>query len=143
MAEILIIDDDKQMNKALTTVVEDLGHAVSSEFTLKGGIEKGNSGNFDVVFLDVRLPDGNGLEALPKIRAAASMPEVNILLEKGLRSTSVIPSFFFISGDITSSYPVIRIIGISCRIFIISRDSSVPFIPGIVKSVITRSNFSG
>jgi two-component system NtrC family response regulator len=38
---------------------------------------------FDVVFLDVRLPDGNGLEVLPKIDALPARPEVIIMTGYG------------------------------------------------------------
>ena len=40
-------------------------------------------GSFDVVFLDVNLPDGSGLDVLPSIREAPSSPEVIILTGLG------------------------------------------------------------
>ncbi|UCF92354.1 MAG: sigma-54-dependent Fis family transcriptional regulator [Desulfobacterales bacterium] len=83
MSEILIIDDDYLMNDLLTKVVEKLGHAPTCALTLQEGLQRARTGNFDVVILDVRLPDGNGLEALPKIRAAESAPEVIILTGLG------------------------------------------------------------
>ena len=46
--------------------------------TLKEGLEKVKSGAVDVVFLDVRMPDGNGLEVLPEIQASSGEPEVII-----------------------------------------------------------------
>ena len=79
MAHILIIDDDHQMNNALASVVKDLGHSTTSAFTLGEGIEKARYGLFDVVFLDVRLPDGNGLDYLPQIRSSAGAPDVIIV----------------------------------------------------------------
>jgi two-component system NtrC family response regulator len=38
---------------------------------------------FDIVFLDVNLPDGSGLDALPTIRQAVSNPEVIIITGEG------------------------------------------------------------
>jgi two-component system NtrC family response regulator len=35
-------------------------------------------GLFDVVFLDVRLPDGNGLDWLPRIQQPPTAPEVTL-----------------------------------------------------------------
>jgi len=43
------------------------------------GLEKALLGSFEVVFLDVMLPDGNGLEALPRIRQTPAEPEVIIM----------------------------------------------------------------
>jgi two-component system NtrC family response regulator len=47
------------------------------------GLEKLAANDVDVVFLDDRLPDGNGLAALPQIKDAPSRPEVIILTGKG------------------------------------------------------------
>ncbi len=68
MANILIIDDDRLIRNTLARHTEDMGHKAVVAETLSEGIEKASWQPFDVVFLDVRLPDGSGLEALPKIR---------------------------------------------------------------------------
>ena len=51
--------------------------------TLENGMKLVRDGNFDVVFLDVMLPDGNGLEKLSEIRDTLSSPEVIILTGSG------------------------------------------------------------
>lgn len=83
MPNILIIDDDDMMCATLTTLVERKGHSASSCMTLQEGIAKANQEDFDVVFLDVKMPDGNGLDALPKIEASPSSPEVIIMTGYG------------------------------------------------------------
>jgi two-component system, NtrC family, response regulator len=55
------------------------GHQVSVCTKLKEGLSKAGSQPFDVVFLDVRLPDGDGLEALPAFSASPGNPEVVIM----------------------------------------------------------------
>ena len=79
MAKILIIDDDEMMCTTLSTLVERRGHAATSSLTLKEGIPLAAEGQFDVVFLDVKMPDGNGLDALQTIEASPSNPEVIIM----------------------------------------------------------------
>jgi len=79
MSSVLIIDDDEMLNAALSRLVERTGHNAVSALTIRDGVDKAINGNFDVVFLDVRLPDGNGLEALPKIKKVASEPEIIII----------------------------------------------------------------
>ncbi len=79
MTSILIIDDDDLMVTSLGLMIGRLGHDVASSGSLKEGVAMAIAGNFDVVFLDVRMPDGNGLEALPAIAEAPSAPEVIII----------------------------------------------------------------
>ena len=75
MASVLIIDDDKALCRMFSSHLREGGHRVSSANTLKDGLRRVRSRSFDVVFLDVYLPDGNGLEALPRIKEAASLPK--------------------------------------------------------------------
>jgi two-component system, NtrC family, response regulator len=79
MAKILIIDDDRTISNMIGDMVRELGHEAVSSFTLKEGLMAVGSESCDVVFLDVRLPDGNGLEVLPRIQASPSAPEVIII----------------------------------------------------------------
>ena len=79
MAQVLIIDDDEIFSEMLSNMVERLGHTAARAFNLNDGLETTSSGSFDVVFLDIKLPDGNGLDILPKIRESASSPEIIII----------------------------------------------------------------
>jgi two-component system NtrC family response regulator len=83
MANILIIDDDKTVNEVFAEIAQELGHSASSEMTLKKGLEKAKKGDFDIVVLDVRLPDGDGLTSLPDIQSVDSSPEVIIITGYG------------------------------------------------------------
>ena len=68
MANILIIDDDDHITDILSSRFETLGHTAIAVSKLKHGISLIKKEKFDIVFLDVNLPDGDGLEALPDIR---------------------------------------------------------------------------
>ena len=83
MAKVLLIDDDKMICEVLSAIVRDMGHEVRCAYTLGEGLRKASSGSFDVVFLDVGMPDGSGLDALPAIRKAPSSPEVIIMTGLG------------------------------------------------------------
>jgi two-component system NtrC family response regulator len=83
MSKILIIDDDKMICKTLARNIQRMGHESTSVFTLEDGLEAVLSGAVDVVFLDVRLPDGNGLDALPMMQKADSSPEIIIITGEG------------------------------------------------------------
>ncbi len=83
MPKILIIDDDQQICKTLVFFFKRMGHEVSDSFTLKQGLSKISAESFDVVFLDVILPDGNGLKAIKTIRERPFAPEVIIMTGEG------------------------------------------------------------
>ncbi len=83
MPKILIIDDDQMLANALKMKFQMLGHNVCCAPTLEEGVREAAKGLFDVVYLDVRLPDGSGLEALPAIRKLVFPPEVIIMTGKG------------------------------------------------------------
>ncbi|OPY15597.1 MAG: Transcriptional regulatory protein ZraR [Syntrophus sp. PtaB.Bin001] len=83
MAKILIIDDDQLNSALLFEIINSMGHDVECAFTAEEGLRKALSHNFDVVFLDIHLPDGNGLMLLPRIQGAPSSPEVIIITGYG------------------------------------------------------------
>ena len=83
MANILIIDDDEMTSDMLSKLVRSLGHDTESAFTLKDGLQELLAKTFDVVLLDVGMPDGSGLDVLPKIREMSSPPEVIIITGAG------------------------------------------------------------
>jgi len=83
MAKIFIIDDDEMFCRLLSSALKADGHIISCAHNLADGLKLVSAGSFDVVFLDVRLPDGNGLDKLAEIRDTASEPEVIILTGAG------------------------------------------------------------
>ena len=79
MAKILIIDDDQLGSEMLYDMIGSMGHEVTCAYTAEEGLRAALSQRFDVVFLDVQLPDGNGLMLLPSINTTPSAPEVIII----------------------------------------------------------------
>ena len=64
---VLVADDDRTIRTVLTQALTRAGckvHATSSLLTLMRWVEEGKG---DLVISDVIMPDGNGLEALPRI----------------------------------------------------------------------------
>ncbi len=83
MARILIIDDDRMMCDMISNKIKRMNHEVDIAYNLESGLAKSKQTDFDVVFLDVRLPDGNGLEIIPKLRNLPSVPEIIIITGLG------------------------------------------------------------
>ncbi|MFD2739321.1 response regulator [Sulfitobacter aestuarii] len=75
---VLVADDDRTIRTVLTQALTRAGckvHATSSLTTLMRWVGEGMG---DVVISDVAMPDGNGLEMLPKI--AADRPELPVIV---------------------------------------------------------------
>lgn len=83
MAGILIIDDDPVFSEMLSFEISERGHHAVTAPTIGEGLCNVRTGMFDIVFLDVCLPDGNGLEVLPKIKGIPAPPEIIIITGMG------------------------------------------------------------
>ena len=83
MAKVLIIDDDNSICELVAAKMTRLGHETTTGGCLSEGLELARKGRFDVVFLDLNLPDGHGLNVLPKLREMPGRPEVVIITGAG------------------------------------------------------------
>lgn len=83
MARILIVDDDICICKMLVGYLKERCHDPISVHSLSDGLESITNNSFDILLLDVQLPDGNGLEYLPRFAAAPSSPETIIITGHG------------------------------------------------------------
>jgi len=79
MARILIIDDDDSFSDMLSGMVERASHDPVRAATLGEGLEKLSESSYEVVFLDIHLPDGSGLDILQGIKESPSSPEIIII----------------------------------------------------------------
>jgi len=83
MGNVVIIDDDPIFRVLLAEHCKQLGHGVRVAETITIGKALLVDQPVDLIFLDVSLPDGNGLEMLPFIQGLPSSPEVIIITGMG------------------------------------------------------------
>jgi len=83
MVKILIIDDDEQICLLLSKIAKRLGHQSCFVHTVEDALKACNIENWDLILLDLELPDGNGLSILPDLLNAPSSPEVIIITGTG------------------------------------------------------------
>ncbi|MHC1788072.1 sigma-54-dependent transcriptional regulator [Solidesulfovibrio sp.] len=83
MARILVIDDDAFFREFLCRLLAAEGHDPAAAATVAAAAGLAGAEDFDLVFLDVRLPDGSGLDLLPRLRALPNEPEVVIITDAG------------------------------------------------------------
>ena len=77
--KILVIDDEEVVGKSCTRILEPAGYQVEYETSPKKGLEKVESGAYDLVLLDLRMPEMDGVEVLKKIKEKRPETEVVII----------------------------------------------------------------
>ena len=88
-ARVLVVEDDSSLRLALCDNLEDEGYAVSSSGTLADARAKLKAGEFDVVVLDLMLPDGDGSALCRELRAARKPERVLMLTARTLEDDLV------------------------------------------------------
>ncbi|WP_300464958.1 sigma-54 dependent transcriptional regulator [Desulfobacula sp.] len=83
MPKILIIDDDPNICSVLSEKFKRMDQDTHWSLTLSDGLNRIFSDEFDIVFLDINLPDGNGLEAIDAIKDHPFAPEIIIMTGEG------------------------------------------------------------
>jgi len=78
MGSVLIIDDEAAIRESLETLLEMEGYAVESADSGEMGLARIGEHSFDVVLLDLALPDRNGMELLAEIHAQD--PQLSIIM---------------------------------------------------------------
>jgi len=71
---ILVVDDDAELCRLVSRFLEAEGYSVQTVQTSGLGIERALSGDYDLVVLDVMLPEMDGFEVLRRMRAKSSTP---------------------------------------------------------------------
>ncbi len=75
----LVIEDDTSTAKSVELILKSIGFAVDSADLGKGGLEIGMLYDYDIIILDLMLPDIDGYEVLRRLRAVRVTTPVLIL----------------------------------------------------------------
>jgi len=68
MRKILIVEDEKVTLKAICNAFKRFNYDYTGVSTLKDAFEKVRTEHFDIIFSDIVLPDGSGLELLEAVQ---------------------------------------------------------------------------
>ena len=80
---ILIIEDEEDLCWLLSNILRDKGYNVAIANTISEGAACLKKKSPDLVFLDLKLPDGDGMDILPKIKEISSEILVTIISAYG------------------------------------------------------------
>jgi DNA-binding NtrC family response regulator len=83
LKNILIIDDEEKLRGLLARIVKSEGFNVIEAADLKSGFKKLEQNDIDVLLCDVKLPDGNGVDFLQKIKVGFPALEVILMTAYG------------------------------------------------------------
>jgi len=75
---VLVVDDEKNIRATLAVCLEGIGCVVAEAADSAAALKRTAQAPYDLVFLDLRLGDEDGLDLLPKI--VASRPDVAVVL---------------------------------------------------------------
>jgi len=75
---ILIIDDEPNLRRSLSMILQRAGYTVTSASNATEALHLLQAGAYDLTFLDIKLPDQNGIQLLPQIKEL--YPEMPILI---------------------------------------------------------------
>src|SRR5229473_2160786 len=87
--KILIVDDEAGIRESLSSILRDERYSVEAVESAELALERLNSGNVEVVLLDVWLPGMDGMEALSRIQSLPQPPSVIIISGHGTIETAV------------------------------------------------------
>jgi DNA-binding NtrC family response regulator len=76
---ILVIDDESVICAACRLVLAEKGHRVDHCLTGNAGLQAIEGGQYDLILLDVKLPDVDGMEILKSVKEKGSGPVVIVM----------------------------------------------------------------
>ena len=74
--KILIVEDDELASELIANYLTDADFDVTAVFTATDGMSHARQGDYDILLLDLNLPDFNGFEVLKGIKDTVPIPTI-------------------------------------------------------------------
>ena len=103
-ARILHVDDHQDTRLIMAALLQDRGYGVLTAGSLGEALELAKDISFDLYVLDVRLPDGTGIELCQKLRALR--PGVPVIYYSAYGDAAEVDDALKICGDAYLKKPV-------------------------------------
>jgi DNA-binding NtrC family response regulator len=82
--KVLVADDEAVVVNSIRKILARKGFTVDEAFNCKDALHQVMSKDYDLVLLDMRMPDGNGLDLLTKIKS--KRPDLRVVIVTGYAS---------------------------------------------------------
>jgi len=103
-ARILHVDDDPDIRLLISASLRDFGYVVATAGTNAEALELAKQFKFDLCILDVRLPDGSGIDLCQEIHDL--QPKVKVLYYSAYASDEEQEAALSVCGDAYLKKPV-------------------------------------
>ena len=83
-ARILLIEDEEKLARFVELELNYEGYSVTKAFDGRTGSDLACSGGFDLILLDIMLPEINGMEVLRRVRRVSAVPVIMLTARDGV-----------------------------------------------------------
>jgi len=128
---ILVVDDEKLLVKGIKFNLENEGYQVDAAYDGLEAVDLARSGNYDLIILDVMMPELDGLEACMRIREFSTVPII-MLTARGEDMDKIIRFEYGADDYITKPFNILEL---KARIRALLRRSAL--VSSITSSVLT------
>jgi DNA-binding response OmpR family regulator len=88
-ARVLVVDGDSSSQEKLRWLLTSFGVLVEVAGTVSKGAERAAAGRFDLILLEIRMPDRNGLELCRELYRMAWAPPVVVVSSGGMMQQDI------------------------------------------------------
>ena len=139
MAAIMVVEDDRQTNDAVSEYLSTLGHQIFSAYDGDEALHLFEQHNIDLMILDLMLPKKTGHAVLHEIRAKSSMP---VLMLTAISDEYTQVTIFDEQADDYITKPFSMVL-LGCRVAALLRRSRQTVFPDTLRFGDITVDFSG
>ncbi len=88
----LILEDESSLREILSIILSEFNYEIDEAGTLQEGIEKLEENDYDLALVDLRLPDGSGMELVRRLKR--EKPETEVIIITAFASTETVKEAF-------------------------------------------------
>ena len=106
--KVLVIEDEKMVAESIRTILESKGFEVETVYDGEAGTEYAELGVYDLLILDVMMPEVDGLEACMRIREFSNVPII-MLTAKGEDMDKILGLEYGADDYMTKPYNILEV----------------------------------
>lgn len=138
MKKILLVEDDPEITKLLQLHYKEPAYLLTSTDSGKEGLDKALAGNFDLIILDLTLPDMDGMEVCRGIRDHKVTSAILMLTSKSEEIDKVLALELGADDYVTKPFGVRELMARSKALIRRSEQTSNSPVPEPVKEIMTK-----